>query len=118
MKTLLNISTYIFYFAMCLSISSIVLWQDRNVFVAIAKSIKMFFKKILYTVPVFLVLFLIASLVTFAICSIIYAVAIKMQVININLINSVHAIVNLYSLYVFAGLYIGAQVKILEGKNE
>lgn len=118
MKMVLNIFTYIFYFAMCLSVSSIVFWQDKNVFVAVLKSIKVFFKKVLYSVPIFLVLYAIATAVLFVLCSIIYAIAIKLGFINENLINSVHAIINLYSLYVFAGFYIGAQVNILKGYNE
>lgn len=118
MKIVLNIFTYVFYFAMCLSVSSVVFWQDKNVFVAILKSVKVFFKKILYSVPIFSVLYLVATLVLFLFCSIIYTIAIKFGFINENLINSVHAVVNLYSLYVFAGFYIGAQVKLLEGNND
>ena len=37
---------------------------------------------------------------------------------NENFASALHAVANLYSLYVFAGLYIGAQVKIVEGADE
>ncbi|MBR3604466.1 MAG: hypothetical protein IKL52_00380 [Candidatus Gastranaerophilales bacterium] len=117
-KISLNIFTYLFYFAMSLSIAAIAKWQDKNIFVAILKSVKLFFKKIGVVIPIFFLFFLIASLIVFLICALLYTIAIYFNYISENLVNAIHAVVNVYSLYIIAGLYIGAQAKILESCNE
>ena len=114
----LNLFTYIFYFAMSLSIAAIAKWQDKNIVAAILKSVKLFFKKIGIVIPVFFLFFVIASAVVFLICAGLYTIAIYFNYISENLVNSIHAIVNVYSLYVIAGLYIGAQIKLLESYDE
>lgn len=114
----LNLFTYMFYFAMSLSIAAIAKWQDKNVVVAILKSVKIFFKKIGIVVPVFFLFFVIASAIVFLICALLYTIAIYFNYISENLVNSIHAIVNVYSLYIIAGLYIGAQIKLLESYDE
>ena len=117
-KICLNIFTYFFYFATSLSIAAIAKWQDRNIIVAILKSIKIFFKNIGKVVPVFFIFFIFASLIVFLICATLYAFAIYFNYIDENLANAIHTVVNAYSLYVITGLYIGAQAKFLEGYNE
>jgi hypothetical protein len=104
---------------MSLSLVSFVKWQDKNVFVAIFKSIKFFFKKLKITIPVFLTFFLLASIIVFGTTALAYALYLYIfNAPNENFVSALHAVANLYSLYVFAGLYVGAQVKIIEGANE
>lgn len=117
-KVCLNLFTYMFYFAMSLSIAAIAKWQDKNVVIAILKSIKLFFKKLGVVVPVFFIFFVIASAIVFLICALLYTIAIYFNYISEILVNSIHAVVNVYSLYIIAGLYIGAQVKILESYDD
>lgn len=118
LKIGLNIFTALFYFAMSLSLASIVLWQDKNVFLAILKSIKTFFKKFAYTIILFAVVFFLATLVSYVFCTILYAFGLYFNFLDDNLVTSIHAIINVYSLYVIFGLYIGAQSSILKGENE
>lgn len=114
----LKIFTYFFYFATSLSLVAIVKWQDKNVIVAVLKSVKFFFKKLGTVIPVMFFFFVIASLLVFLICTSIYAVAIYFKFINESFIDATQAIVNVYSLYIVAGMYIGAQIKLLEGSDE
>lgn len=117
-KIILNIFSYLFYFALSMSLASIVKWDKDNVIVAIFKSIKIFFKKIGLTILTFAFYFLFAKFLTFVICTIIYAIALYFNVLNETLANVIQMGVNLYSLYLIAGLYIASQVKILGIENE
>ena len=118
LKYIPNIFATIFYFVMSLSIASIVKWQNKNIFCAVLKSLKVFFVKIKYTLPIFLVIFLVAGFITWASCAIIYAIFMYFSLLTYGLIDSIHTIVNVCSLYVISGLYIGAQVLLLKDENE
>lgn len=118
LKIFLNIFTYFFYFSMSLSVASIVLWQDKNIFCAIFKGLKVFFKKILLIIPVILVVYLFAGIISYLGSTLLYAIFIYFNYLNENLVNSIHAIINVYSLYVICGFYIGYQVAILRGEND
>lgn len=118
LKTFLNVFTYFFYFAMSFSIASIVLWQDESIFFAIFKGLKIFFKKIIFAIPIIALMYLFAAIMSYLGSTILYAILIYFNYLNENLVNSIHAIMNVYSLYVICGLYIGYQVAILRGENE
>ena len=118
LKIFLNIFTFLFYFAMSLSIASIVLYRNKNVFISILKGLKIFFKKILLTLPIFALIFLLAAIISYLSSTLLYAIFIYFNYLNENLVNSIHAIMNVYSLYVICGLYIGSQVAFLKGENE
>ena len=118
LKPLLSIFTYLFYISMSLSVCGIVFYQKDNIFMAVIKSVKLFFKKISRSFPVFLVIFLAGILLVYIICTIIYSILIYFHFLNENLANSIYATINLYSLYLIAGLYIGAQINIIKEENE
>lgn len=118
LKYIPNIFATIFYFVMSLSIVGIVKWQNKNIFVAILKSLKVFFIKIKYTLPLFLIIFLIAGFITWASCAIIYAIFMYFSLLTYELIEAIHTIINVCSLYVISGIYIGTQVLLLKGENE
>ena len=118
LKIFLNIFTFFYYFAMSLSIASIVLYRNKNVFISILKGLKIFFKKILLTLPIFALIFLLAAIISYLSSTLLYAIFIYFNYLNENLVNSIHAIMNVYSLYVICGLYIGSQVAFLKGENE
>lgn len=117
-KYIPNIFAAIFYFVMSLSVASIVKWQNKNVFLAVLKSLKVFFKKIIYSLPLFLVIFICAGIITWLFCTILFAIFMYFNVLTYSLIDAIHTIINTCSLYIISGFYIGAQVKLLEGENE
>ena len=117
-KIILNFFTFVFYFAMSLSISSIVKWQEKNVFIAILKSLKVFFKKFKYVVIVFFIIFSLATIISYVICTLIYAFGLYFNLLNMAMVNAIHAIVNICSLYVISTFYIGSQTAILKDENE
>ena len=118
LKYIPGIFAMIFYFVMSLSLASIVKWQNKNVFVAILKSLKTFFVKIKYTLPLFLIIFILAVLITWVICTAIYAIFMFFNLLTYSLIDATHIIVNVCSLYIISGFYIGAQVLLLKDENE
>lgn len=118
LKIILSIFTFIFYLSMSLSIVSISKWQNKNIFVAIFRGIKTFFKKIHLTLPIFLIVFAFGTIISYLICTLIYAILIYSNFINENIVNTIHAIVNVYSLYIICNFYIGLQANVLEGENE
>ena len=107
-----SIFTFVFYIAMSLSVVSIVKWQNENVFVAVFKSLKSFFKS-KYAFFVFLLVFLCATLISYLSCTLIYAICLYFNFVNPMFFDVVHAIVNVCSLYVIANFYIGSQITIL-----
>lgn len=117
-KSLLNIFSYLFYFALSLSLASISKWNKDNVFVAIWKSIKVFFQKIGLVILTFAIYFILGKILTFIICTIFYAFTLYYNILDTVLVNTIQLVVNLYSLYLITGLYIGSQVKILGIENE
>lgn len=118
LKYIPNIFATIFYFVMSLSIAGIVKWQNKNIFIAVLKSLKTFFVKIKYTLPIFLIIFLLAGFITWAICAIIYAIFMYFSLLTYSLIDAIHTIINVCSLYAISGIYIGAQVLLLKDENE
>lgn len=117
-KIILNIFSCLFYFALSMSLASIVKWDKDNVIVAIFKSVKVFFKKSGLTILTFAFYFIFARILTFLICTIIYAFALYFNVLDEVLANVIQISVNLYPLYLIAGLYIGSQIKILGIEDE
>ena len=117
LKYVVNIFAAIFYFVMSLSLASIVKWQNKNIFIAVLKSLKIFFVKIKYTLPLFLVIFLIAAFITWASCEVIYAIFMYFGLLTCSLINVIYTITNVCSLYVISGVYIGTQVLLLKDEN-
>jgi len=117
-KALLNIFSYLFYFALSLSLASIVKWSEDIPFVSIFKSLKVFLNKVGLVILVFAFYFITAKFLTFIACTIIYAFCLYYRILDGTLMDVIHRVVNLYSLYVIAGLYIGSQVKILGIEND
>lgn len=117
-KIILNIFSYLFYFALSMSLASIIKWDKDNVIVAIFKSIKVFFQKSGLTILTFGFYFVFAKILTFILCTIVYAIALYFNVLDEVLANVIQMAINLYSLYLVAGLYIGSQVKILGNEDE
>lgn len=118
LKIFLNFFTFLFYFAMSLSIGSIVLLKNKNIFYAIFHGLKTFFKKIHLAIIIFAIIFFLAAVVSYLSCTLIYAICIYFKYLNENLVNSIQAIINVYSLYVICGLYIASQTSLLKGENE
>lgn len=118
LKIFLNVFTYFFYFMMSFSIVSIVLWQDESIFFAIFKGLKIFFKKIIFAIPIIALMYLFAALISYLGSTLLYSIFIYSNYLNENLVNSIHAIMNVYSLYIICNLYIGFQVAFLKGENE
>ena len=118
LKYIPNIFATIFYVVMSLSIVSVVKWQNKNIFVAVLKSLKVFFVKIKYTLPLFVLIFLCTGVIAWATCTLIYAILMYFGVLTYSLIDAIHIIVNACSLYVISGFYIGAQVLMLKDENE
>ena len=114
----LNVFTGLFYLAMSLSIVSICKWNDINSIIAVVKSLKIFFKKFNFTAPLFIIMFALRALITYIICVILYAILLKIGILNENLVVSIQTMVNVYSLYIISGFYIGAQVSILKRIEE
>ena len=114
LKIASNFFTYIFYFAMCLSVGTIAYFQEKNEFFALLETFKIFFKKLKYIVPVFFVVFLIAFILMILICATLYAIAIYFGFLTNALISTIQVVVNIYSLHLIVGLSIGAQVSIIK----
>ncbi len=114
LKIISNFFTYIFYFAMCLSVGTIAYFQEKNEFFALLETFKIFFKKLKYVIPVFFVVFLIAFILMILICAALYAIAIYFGFLTNALINTIQVVVSIYSLHLIVGLSIGAQVSIIK----
>jgi len=114
LKIFLAVFTFVFYISMSLSLTSIVKWQDKNIFCALFKGLKTFFKKIHFSLPLFLLIFGIGALLSWIFCVIAYTILIYAQLLNDDIINTIHAVSNIYSLYVICGLYISFQIAILK----
>lgn len=114
LKIASNFFTYIFYFAMCLSVGTIAYFQEKNEFFALLETFKIFFKKLKYIIPVFFVVFFIAFILMILICALLYAVALYYGFLSNNLINTIQVVVSIYSLHFIVGLSIGAQVSIIK----
>lgn len=112
-KMLLNVLSCIFYFAFSLSLASIVKWSEKNIFVALLNGIKTFLSKIGLVILVVSACYLLAKIIAFLLCTIIYAIAIYFNFIDEAFAFVVQTAVNFYSLYIIAALYIGAQIKVL-----
>ena len=68
--------------------------------------------------PLFLLIFGIGALLSWIFCVIAYTILIYIQLLNDDIINTIHAVSNVYSLYVICGIYIGFQISILKDINE
>lgn len=118
LKIFSNFFTYIFYFAMCLSVGAIAYYQEKNEFLAIVESFKIFFKKLKYIIPVFFVVFLLAFVLMFLICAILYGIAIYNGFLFKDLVSTIQVVVSIYSLHLIVGLSIGAQVSIIKNAEQ
>lgn len=113
-----SVFSIIFYFLLCLSIASIVFWQDKKNIIAILKSIKVVFKKTHYALPLFSIIFIIASLILFLIMTAVTLINFYTNIFTNSTMNTIQTVANVYTLYLISGFYIGIQSEILKSSNQ
>ena len=118
LKNTFIIFTVTYYFLMSLSIASVALWQENKNFLAILKSIKHSFKQILFVVPIFSLIFIIASAILFLILWCVSFVNIYTDFLTQTAVDSIHLVANIYTPYIISGFYIALQSNILKRSNQ
>ena len=117
-QILMKVLTYLYYISLSLSIAGIAYWNDKNVFVAIFKSIKLFYKKFLLVLPVFMIFYAVFLLLSFLLCVIFYAIGLYFNFLTEQLKNAFDAVINIYALFIIINLYLGIQIGTIEETNE
>ncbi len=114
LQRIISIFSIIFYISLSFSLVKIS-QQNKNMFVAVLDSIKLFFKKIHYTFPSILIVYLVAYLLKFIILVIfVYVFSYFKNLFLIQTVEFLDSILSLYSIYFFAVLYLGFQVVLLK----
>ena len=110
LQRVVSIFSIIFYVSLSFSMVKIS-QQNKNMFVAVMDSIKLFFKKFLYTFPLILIVYLVAFIFKFIILVLlVYLFSFFKNLFLVQTVEFLDSVLSLYSIYFFATLYLGAQI--------
>ena len=118
LQRIVNIFSIVFYFSLSFSIAEIAR-QKRNLFLSVFNSIKIFFKSFPYSLPLMIMVYIIAFALKFLILTIcIYLFLVLKLTSLIQVVSFFDSILSVLSIYFFATLYLGVQVGIIRKTEE